>query len=186
MTNIIYLDHKSYWDTQAEDFIHQIEKWLQKSSVYESMRTFSLIHSRLDWSPRRRMSRGGWYKGKGGAGVSIAMWPLCGRKEPKDRVPMKVYEYKAYENDSEIGNFYTDDNHHKVLMVVCHEMAHAAQYFHKRFHKMGRIKPHGDEFKMFYREIRNHWLKSLIPDQEEMEINFREHKKMSVIQEYAA
>jgi len=51
---------------------------------------------------------------------------------------------------------------------------------------MAKIKPHGDEFKMFYREIRNHWLNSLIPDQEEMEINFREHKKMSVIQEYAA
>ena len=57
-------------------------------------------------------------------------------------------------------------------MVVCHEMAHAAQYFHKRFYKMAKIKPHGDEFKMFYREIRNHWLNSLIPDQEEMEKSY--------------
>ena len=71
-------------------------------------------------------------------------------------------------------------------MIICHEMAHAAQYFHRRFHKMGRIKPHGDEFKMFYREIRNHWLNSLIPNQEEMGVKFREHKKMSAMQEYAA
>ena len=114
------------------------------------------------------------------------MWPVCGRKDPKDQIPMKVYEYKAYENDSEIGNFYTDNNHHNLLMIICHEMAHAAQYFHRRFHKMGRIKPHGDEFKMFYREIRNHWLNSLIPNQEEMGVKFREHKKMSAMQEYAA
>ena len=51
---------------------------------------------------------------------------------------------------------------------------------------MGRIKPHGNEFKMFYREIRNHWLNPLIPNQEEMGIKFREHKNMSVMQEYAA
>ena len=186
MSNIIYLDHKDYWDFHVEHLIYQIQEWLQKSSTYKSMRTFNLAHVRLDWSLRRRYSRGGWYNKHEGAGVSMAMWPLCGRKEPKDRVPMKVYEYKAYENDLEIGNFYTDDNHHKVLMVVCHEMAHAAQYFHKRFHKMGRIKPHGDEFKMFYREIRNHWLNPLIPNQEEMGIKFREHKKMSAMQEYAA
>ena len=185
MSNIIYLDHKSYWDNQAEDYIHQIEKWVQKSSIYESMRTFTLMHSRLDWSTRRRCSRGGWYNKHKGVGVSIAMWPLCGRKDPKDRVPMKVYEYKAYENDLEIGNFYTNDNHHNILMVVCHEMAHAAQYFHRKFHKMGRIKPHGDAFKMFYREIRNHWLNPHLPDQEEVGIKFREHKKMSAMQEYA-
>ena len=186
MTNIIYLDHKSYWDAQAEDYINQIEKWLQKSSTYESMRTFSLIHSRLDWSTRRRCSRAGWYPNKGGVAVSIAMWPACGDKNPKDRIPMKVYEYRAYENDLEIGNFYTDDNHHKLLMIICHEMAHAAQYFHRRFHKMGRIKPHGNEFKMFYREIRNHWLNPHIPNQEAMGLKFREHKNMSVMQEYAA
>ena len=51
---------------------------------------------------------------------------------------------------------------------------------------MGRIKPHGNEFKMFYREIRNHWLNPHIPNQEAMGIKFREHKNMSVMQEYAA
>ena len=104
-------------DTQAEDFIHQIEKWLQKSSTYESMRTFSLIHSRLDWSTRRRVSRGGWYKTKGGVGVSIAMWPVCGRKDPKDQIPMKVYEYKAYENDFDFSLLYTSYAADDILFV---------------------------------------------------------------------
>ena len=118
MSNIIYLDHKDYWDFHVKHLIYQIQEWLQKSSIYKSMHTFNLAHVRLDWSLRRRYSRGGWYNKHEGVGVSIAMWPLCGRKEPNDRVPMKVYEYKAYENVLEIGNFYTDDNHHKVLMVV--------------------------------------------------------------------
>jgi hypothetical protein len=51
---------------------------------------------------------------------------------------------------------------------------------------MGRIKPHGDEFKMFYREIRNHWLNPYLPDQKKMVIKFRKHKNMGVMQEYAA
>ena len=71
-------------------------------------------------------------------------------------------------------------------MVICHEMGHAAQYFHKRHHRMTKIKPHGKEFKMFYREIRNHWLNSHLPDQKEMGEKYREHKKMSIMQEWVA
>ena len=186
MSNIIYLDHKSYWDFYTEHQLTQIEEWLQEYSIYDSMKDFRLARIRVDWSTRRRYSRGGWYPAYRGAGVSLAMWPVCGRKDPKDRVPMKVFEYASFQNDSEIGNFYTDDLHHRLLMIICHEMGHAAQYFHKRHHGMTQIKPHGKEFKMFYREIRNHWLNPNLPDQKEMGEKYREHKKMSIRQEWAA
>ena len=186
MSNIIYLDHKEYWELEAEHQLTQIEEWLQEYSAYDSMRDFRLAHIRLDWSTRRRYSRGGWYNQHKGAGVSIAMWPICGRKSPNEKIPQKVFEYTSFQNDLEIGNFYTDNTHDRLMMVLCHEVGHAAQYFHKRYHKMSKIKPHGKEFKMFYREIRNHWLNPRLPDQKEMGEKYREHRNMSVMQEWAA
>ena len=186
MTNIIRLDYKDYWEFEAEHQLTQIEEWLQESSSYSSMREFQLKHIRLDWSTRRRYSRGGWYTQHNGAGVSIAMWPICGRKSPDEKVPQKVFEYASFEDDPEIGNFYTDNTHNRLMMVLCHEVANAAQYTHKRVHSMTGIKPHGEEFKMFYREIRNHWLNPYLPDQNKMGIEYRKHKKMSIMQEIAA
>lgn len=185
MNNTAYLNYKDYWNCYAKHQLTQLEEWLQESSAYSSMRKFQLTHIRLDWSTHRRFSRGGWYNRHGGAGVSMAMWHVCGRKAPNAKVPQKVYEYASYQDDSEIGNFYTDNTHDRLMMELCHEVAHAAQYTHKRVHNMIGIKPHGDVFKMFYREIRNQWLNTYLPDQNEMGRLYRDHRKMSVLQEFA-
>ena len=93
--------------------------------------------------------------------------------------PRRVYEYASFDSDPVIGGFYTNNLEHKLLHHLTHEMAHAAQYNHKNFHKMHRVKPHGNEFKMFYKELREVFLNPFLPDQELMESEFRKHKKMA-------
>ena len=62
-------------------------------------------------------------------------------------------------------------------------MAHAAQYNHKYFHKMSRLKPHGKEFKMFYSELRQVFLNPFLPNQELMETKYKKHKNMAITSE---
>ena len=187
MSNILHLSDQKYWNNYAKDYIAKITQWLQEGSQYSSMKSFFLAYTKLDWSTKRSGSRGGWYKNHKGPGISIGMWVVCGRTKANDtEVPMKVYEYQSFSKDREIGNFYTNDKHHHLLLHICHEMAHAAQYWHKRHHKMGRIRPHGDEFKMFYREIRNYWLNPYLPDQVKTGRAYRKHRNISILQEFAA
>jgi len=93
--------------------------------------------------------------------------------------PRRVYEYASFDSDPVIGGFFTNNLEHKLLHHITHEIAHAAQCNHKYFHQMSRIKPHGDEFKMFYRELREVFLNPFLPNQELMEAKFRKHKKLA-------
>ena len=51
----------------TQDFIKEVEHYIQ-TEIYKK---FKLAHINLDWNPRRRASRGGYYSA--GPGINIAM-----------------------------------------------------------------------------------------------------------------
>ena len=168
--------NRRYWNELADNYINDIEKWLHTHCKITSAKTFALVEAKLDWSKRRRCSRGGWRNG--GPIISIAM-SVAIPDENYD-APRRVYEYASFDNDRIIGGFFTNNLEHKLLHHLTHEVAHAAQYNHKYFHKMPRLKPHGEEFKMFYRELREVFLNPFLPNQEEMELEYKKHKKLAI------
>lgn len=167
--------NRRYWNEMADDYINDIEKWLHTHCRISSAKSFALIEAKLDWSTRRRCSRGGWRNG--GPIISIAMSVAIPDEEYT--APRRVYEYASFDNDPVIGGFFTNNIEHKLLHHLTHEIAHAAQYNHKHHHKMSRIKPHGKEFKMFYQELRQVFLNPFLPNQEETEAEYRKLKKLA-------
>ena len=171
--------NRRYWNELADDYINDIEKWLHTHCKISSAKKFALIEAKLDWSKRRRCSRGGWRNG--GPIVSIAMSVAI--PDENYNAPRRVYEYASFDSDKVIGGFFTNNLEHKLLHHITHEMAHAAQYNHKYFHKMSRLKPHGKEFKMFYSELRQVFLNPFLPNQELMETKYKKHKNMAITSE---
>jgi len=171
--------NRRYWNDLADEHINNIEKWLHTHCKISSAKKFALVECKLDWSKRRRCSRGGWRNG--GPMISIAM-SVAVPDENHD-VPRRVYEYASFDNDPVIGGFFTTNLEHKLLHHITHEMAHAAQYNHKFFHSMPRLKPHGDEFKMFYKELREVFLNPFLPNQEATELAYKKHKKLAIVSE---
>lgn len=152
----------------ANDFIRKVEKQCQED-IYAK---FHLATTKLDWSSKRSCSRGGYYAD--GPGINIAMHHLY---EPHGKV-YRVYEYKSFDADPEIGGFYSDSKWHKLEMVIVHEIAHALQYYSYKINNF-RCKPHGITFKNFYRRLRNIHLNPYLPDQTKMqEIYMNDRKKL--------
>jgi len=171
--------NRRHWNELADQYVNDIEKWFHKYSRFSSAEKFALVECKLDWSKRRRCSRGGWRNG--GPVISIAM-SVAIPDESYD-APRRVYEYASFDKDPVIGGFFTNNLEHKLLHHITHEMAHAAQYNHKRFHHMHYVQPHGKEFKMFYKELREVFLNPFLPDQEKMELEYKKHKKMAITSE---
>lgn len=126
------------WVSKCEDII----------STWKDCADFSLHKCTLDWSPRRRSSRGGWYAS--GPGINIAMALSCRQRT----IPYRMYEYRSFDSDPVIGGFYSADPDLGLGMIICHEMAHAVQFF--RVVQLGkpRGKPHGPDFKTPYALLR--------------------------------
>ena len=93
--------NRRYWNELADDYINDIEKWLYTHCKVSSAKKFALIEAKLDWSNRRRCSRGGWRNG--GPIVSIAM-SVAIPDENYD-APRRVYEYASFDSDKVIGGF---------------------------------------------------------------------------------
>jgi hypothetical protein len=148
------LGDKQLYEQKAKSWARQCEDVITSWPGYQN---FILSKFELDWSPRRRCSRGGWYKE--GAGISIAMSVAC---MPRTS-PYRMYEYKSFDADSLIGGFYATDENLSLGLHVCHEMAHAAQ-FYSHFN-LGIIsdRPHGNLFKDTYRKLRVAVLNRHIP-----------------------
>jgi hypothetical protein len=126
------------WVSKCEDVI----------SSWSDCKEFVLHKCVLDWSPRRRSSRGGWYST--GPGINIAMAITT---KPKT-IPYRMYEYPSFDSDSVIGGFYSEDLDLALGMTICHEMAHAVQFFRVIHLKKPRGKPHGPDFKTPYSMLR--------------------------------
>lgn len=142
-------------NTSATRFAREVESWA--ASRWEG---FQLAHLELDWSKRRTRSQGGMYFK--GPGISIAMYRYLSRPR---LLAYRVHEYPSFDKDPEIGGFFTDKASDAVKMAICHEMAHACQYYSYEIDGY-RDTPHGKVFKSIYKEIRNRFLNPYLPCQE--------------------
>jgi len=135
------------WASQCEDVIR----------TWTGYQNFLLSKRELDWSTRRRSSRGGVYKE--GPGISIAMSLAC---MPRTN-PYRMYEYKSFDADPLIGGFYATEENLSLGLHVCHEMAHAAQFYSHFNLGILSDRPHGNLFKDSYRKLRVAVLNRHIP-----------------------
>lgn len=139
--------NKTKWERHAYFWMNECEDYIR---TWKDFSDFSLSMFKLDWSARRRSSRGGLYGSI--PGINIAMSIACKEYSEVNR----VYEYKSFDSDSEIGGFYYKDANLKLGMHICHEMAHAVQYYSSfTLGKNNFDKPHGVSFKRPYRALRN-------------------------------
>lgn len=134
------------WVSKCEDIIN----------TWSDCADFVLHKCVLDWSPRRRSSRGGWYST--GPGINIAMAIACKTRT----TPYRMYEYPSFDGDPVIGGFYSADPDLALGMTICHEMAHAVQFFRIKHLEQPRGKPHGEQFKTPYSLLRKTILNPLI------------------------
>ena len=146
------------WMDACED---EIRRWKDCSS-------FKLGLFKLDWSSRRRSSRGGLY---GNApGISIAMYPVT--RDPQGVA--RCYEYRSFDGDPVIGGFYYRDANLKLGMHICHEMAHAVQFYAARILDTQPIdRPHGRSFKKPYAALRQTILNPRLESQQELEEEYK-------------
>ena len=106
---------------------------------------------RYSFSPRRKTSWGG-LSSKHEPRISLYLFKYLNTKKATFR------EYKAFSADPEIGTVYKNTEA-AIRALVIHEMSHAVQQSSCR--KRLGIKndgPHGERWKMIYRETRNHLL----------------------------
>lgn len=146
-------------------FYNQVAtKWANKCETFinswDGYNGFFLNQLKLDWSPRRTSSRGGWYDGPG---ISIGMVP-CTRFRIQGEV-FYQHEYASYEKDPIIGGFYSSDISHSVGLHVCHEMAHAVQFYADKILGIQVDRAHGESFKTPYRLIRSKLFNPTLEDQ---------------------
>ncbi len=147
------------WVSACEDVI----------TTWDDCKDFAIHKCTLDWSPRRKTSRGGWYAT--GPGINIAMNNFI---KPRTEV-FRVYEYPSFDSAPFIGGFYASDPNLVIGMTICHEMAHAVQFY--RVLQLGypRGKPHGEDFKQPYSLIRRAIFNKLLPNQVKMK---QEYEKL--------
>lgn len=147
------LDDRTIYNNKAKEYINQCVHIIKSWKNFDN---FELNTCKLDWSTRRKSSRGGWYDGPG---INIAM-NVVSMPRP---IPYRIYEYKSFDEDPIIGGFYSCDEFHPLYMHVVHEMAHAAQFYADRIIGIAIDRPHGDTFKNPYRKLRVATLNKVIP-----------------------
>jgi len=130
------------FDDYAHLFVEDVEH-----TIKQKYPAFKISITKFDWSPRRTRSKGGRYSK--GYGISIAMKRYLNWGKDTHR----VYEYASYDSDPVIGGFYTSNPLDSLKMVICHEMAHALQFY--MFDCGYRVEePHGVLFKTLYKDLR--------------------------------
>jgi hypothetical protein len=84
--------------------------------------------------------------------------------KPKTNI-YRMYEYPSFDGSPIIGGFYAEDPDLVLGMTVCHEMAHAVQFYRLVVLGYQRGKPHGPDFKTPYANIRAAIFNKLLPNQ---------------------
>jgi len=154
-------------------FERQVYHWLAlceaEIKTWSDCSDFELHHCRLDWSPRRSAHRGGWYSS--GPGINLAMWLLV-----RDRGEVyRMYEYASFDDNAVIGGFYAKDANLALGMIVCHEVAHAVQFYKKKVLNQSIDAPHGKSFKLPYAQLRKTVFNPKLPNQAEMKKSYTEY-----------
>jgi len=86
-----------------------------------------------------------------------------------------MYEYASFDDSAVIGGFYSNDSNLAQGMIVCHEMAHAAQFYRKKILNASVDSPHGKSFKQPYAQLRKKILNPKLPNQAEMKRLYSEY-----------
>jgi len=148
----------------AINYANTVRDWAI-SNIYSDF----TLQVRLDWSDKRRCSRGGMYAD--GPGINMAM------KQAYNNCKGETYrfmEYASFDADKNIGGFYSIDPYHKLEAILLHEIAHALQFF--SYGKNGvRCKPHGPVFKNFYKRLRCEFLNHKLPEQATLKKDYDEY-----------
>lgn len=132
---------------------------------------FRLRLIKLDWTPSRRSSRGGIYAK--GPGINIAM--ASAYPTPENYL-YRFYEYPSYDNDKVIGGFLSKNSFEKTKAIICHEIAHAIQFFSYDKNKI-RCKPHGPIFKKYYTILREEFINPFLSCQNSLNTEYTDIKR---------
>lgn len=170
---------KASWIAWSNSKVRDMESFI-RTWPYESCSNFELGMIKFDFSKSRTRCKGGIYYVDGiwVPGINIAMHNYT---QPTN--VYRFYEYASYDADPVIGGFYSDNIEHRIIAVLCHEMAHAVQYWHKFYHKIPIGKPHGEDFKKHYYILRQVYLNNILPNQNDTGIRYRALKKIAITQE---
>jgi len=165
----------AWGNKQVSDMESFIQTWPHKGCS-----SFQMGEIKFDFSKRRVSSRGGINKVDGiwMPFISIAMHNYT---QPSNIY--RFYEYKSYDEDKVIGGFYSNNIEHRIIAVICHEMAHAIQFWHTYYNNIQNVKPHGEEFKTYYAALRQVYLNNNLPDQKDMGKRYRALKNIAIFQE---
>lgn len=127
------------------------------------------LQVKLDWSLKRRCSRGGMYAD--GPGINMAM--AHAYKDYSDEI-YRFREYASFDADKSIGGFYAKDPYLKLECIILHEIAHALQFLSYRKNGV-RCKPHGPVFKNFYKRLRTEFLNHKLPNQTSLQKEYDDY-----------
>lgn len=146
----------------------EIEHYIQEKYT----NSFKLGKCLIDFSSKRRSSRGGLYTVKSikVPGINLALYNdyhLQGK--------ISIFsEYSSYNNDKIIGGFVTKNYLHRIGAITCHEMAHAIQRWLEYYKSLPRSMHHGKEFKHYYADLRNKFVNPYLPSIEEQKRLYKE------------
>lgn len=154
------LDHNLY-NKKIVQTAKQVEQFV-KSEIYSDF----TLNVTTDWAKNRRTHRGGIYKQ--GPGINIAMHLLY---RPANTNFYRFYEYRSYDSNKHIGGFYSNNAEHREKAIICHEIAHAVQFFSYKKENI-RCKPHGPVFKKYYKILREEFVNGLLPPQQEAKAQY--------------
>ena len=144
---------KAQWEAFADIWVKEMEWYCEEYFIPG----FKLSVKKYDWDVKRKSSRGGYYAS--GPGINIAMNILSYRGGIN-----RMYEYSSFDADPVIGGFYSYGGSCVMRMILAHEIAHAVQRTWDRM-KEQRSKPHGEEFKKYYKALRWEFVNKHLPDQ---------------------
>lgn len=151
----------------AQTFVDRVEEYLQTLDP-----NFKLSIAKFYDSTDVSISHGGLYKQGDVAvyGIEIAMNFFISNKN----IVHRVYEHPDYDRDKTIGGFYTSNYLDGIRMTICHEMAHAFQYF---LYNRGvdREPGHGRLFRSIYRPLRKLFVNPHLPPQKIVKEEYLNH-----------
>lgn len=170
---------KASWIAWCNKQVSDMESFIQ-TWPHKGCSSFKIEDIKFDFSKRRTRSKGGIsnFYGYYAPFIDIAMYNYV---QPTN--VYRFYEYKSYDEDTVIGGFYSDNIEHRIKAVICHEMAHAAQFWHKYYNNIQKVKPHGDEFRKYYAALRQVFLNNDLPNQKDMGARYRALKNIAIFQE---
>ena len=170
---------RASWISWGNKKVSEIESFIQ-TWPHKGCSSFQMGEVKLDFSKSRTTSKGGVVKFDG---VWMPFINVAMHNYTQATNVYRFYEYKSYDEDKIIGGFYSDNIEHRIKAVLCHEMAHAIQFWHKYYNNIQNVKPHGEEFKTYYAALRQVFLNAELPNQIVMGSRYRELKKIAIFQE---